>query len=172
MSIVTETGAGLSNGETYASVVAFKAYCDARGVSYAAFTDAQLEQFLRKAADYIGETYRTRWCGYRVTETQALDWPRSLAAKPDQLGSVGIRYYLTTEIPAEVIRAQNEMTIRASAGDDLTADTTQTIKREKVGAIETEYAEHSRAGTAYLAVDRLLALLLSRSGASVMLRRS
>ena len=88
MSLIVEDGTGRADAESYASVSVADAYHTARGnTAWAALaTTALKEAALRKATDYLGQTYGLRWKGYRMTTTQALDWPRELVCRPGFYG--------------------------------------------------------------------------------------
>lgn len=165
MAIVVEDGTGKADAASYATVAAFKAHCDARGITYGA--DATIEQRLRVGFDYMLQAYRTRWAGYRSTTTQAGDWPRYDVPRRD----LGLdAYYASNVIPAEIVQANVLLAVRATVGEDLTPDETQAIKREKVGVIETEYQDFTTTGARYPAVDRLVAPFLANGGAARMMR--
>jgi hypothetical protein len=165
MALVTEDGTGKADAASYATVAAFKAHCDARGITYG--TDATIEQRLRAGFDYMLQTFRTRWAGYRSTTTQAGDWPRYDVPRRD----LGLdAYYVSNAIPAEITLANILLAVRATPGEDLTPDETQAIKREKVGQLETEYQDFTTSGERYPAVDRLVAPFLSNGGAARMMR--
>lgn len=139
MAIVIEDGTGLPNAEAYISVADADAYFAARGnAAWAALTEAQKEQALRLGADYMGAEYGRRWCGKRLTDTQALDWPRGVEG-----------------VPEAVKRANAELAVRASAGV-LLADQGAQVKQETVGPISVTYADGARQGTKYAAVDAAL----------------
>ena len=78
MSLVVETGAGLSNAESFVSVAEMDAYFVAFGVpsSYALKTEAEKEILLRVATQYLVAQYRGKWRGAQSTQEQALPWPR------------------------------------------------------------------------------------------------
>lgn len=150
MALVVEDGTGLPNAEAYASVAEADAYFSARGNAvWAALDTSQKEAALRLGADYMGDVYGPRWCGERLTTTQALDWPR---------GEEGV--------PAAVKRANMELAVRASAGP-LQADVGPAVKSETVDVISVTYADGARTGVVeYAAVDSALfaAGLLCRGG--------
>lgn len=150
MAFVVETGAGLSNSNSYASVAAADSYVADRGITgWAALTQTVKEQSLTKATDYLEQTYREAWKGYRVTSTQALSWPREQVEVDTFPVAANI-------VPTAVIRACIEMALRASAGDDLIADLGQQIIRERVDVIETTYAEFGTQSARYPAVNKLV----------------
>ena len=150
MAFVVETGAGLSNSNSYASVAAADSYVADRGIAgWTALTQTVKEQSLIKATDYLEQTYREAWKGYRVTSTQALSWPRSEVV-------VDTFPVAANVVPAAVIKACIEMALRASDGEDLIADLGQQVIREKVDVIETEYAEYGSVAARYPAVNRMV----------------
>jgi len=161
MTLIVEDGTGLAGAESYVSVADADAYHAGRdNTAWAAIsTTALKEAALRRATDYLGG-FAERWKGYRLTETQALDFPRCNVPKP---GTGGASYYGSSEVPAPLVKACCELALRASAGD-LSEDTGQEIIREKVGQLETEYQPGSRAGSKFPAVDSLLGPLLTGSG--------
>ena len=150
MAFVVETGAGSASANSYASVANADSYVADRGLTgWAALTTSVKEQSLIKATDYLEQTYREAWKGYRVNSTQALSWPRSEVIVDTFPVAANI-------VPVAVVRACIEMALRASAGDDLIADLSQQVVRERVDVIETEYAEYSSPAAKYPAVNRLL----------------
>ncbi|MDM0041876.1 hypothetical protein QTI05_22740 [Variovorax sp. J22R193] len=143
--------------EAYISVAAADAYFLARGnATWAALTTTQKEQNLRKGADFMGQVYGTRWQGYRVSSTQALDWPRS--------GVVAFDFDVPyTSIPTAIANANAEFALRASTGE-LLADQGRATKREKVGPLEVEYMDYATMATTYPAINGMLLPYLNGSG--------
>lgn len=170
MPLVVEDGTGLANAESYISVADATTYHANRGnAAWAALaSDTVREQKLRIATEYLSDKYRLRWKGVRVTATQALDFPRYGIVREDYyvVSSVppssidGTIYYPSDEVPAEAIRACAELALRAIDGP-LLDDVTQKVKREKVGPIETEYADGASATVTYSAIDGMLAPFLN-----------
>lgn len=174
MTLVVEDGTGLSTAEAYISAADASTYHTARGnAAWAALaSDAVREQMLRRATDYMGQVYRVRWAGNRVTTTQALDWPRVNVPMRDGPGGRGSypSYYPSNAVPAAVARACAELALRASAAA-LIPDEGQAVKRKKVGPVEVEYQDYSRATKTYRAIDNLLEPLLG-SGGGIRIVRS
>ncbi|MBI5940662.1 MAG: hypothetical protein HY859_09570 [Caulobacterales bacterium] len=158
MALVVEDGTGKADAESLASVLAYKAHCDGRGITYG--NDAAIEILLRKGTDYLGQTYRQQLAGRRVSTTQALDFPRIEVPQRD-VGSFA--YYPSDEVPAEVVKACIEASIRADSAE-LSPDIEQAVKREKVGPIETEYQDYSTGRKTYPAIDNLMAPFLRSAG--------
>jgi hypothetical protein len=160
MAFVVETGAGLQNSNSYASVAAADDYVAERGIAgWSGLDTSAKQQALIKATDYLEATYRDAWKGDRVTQTQALSWPR-ISAYVD-------RFLLDSNIvPQPVIKACIEMALRAAAGETLIADQGQRVKREKVDVIEIEYQDYSDPAQRYPFVNKMLAAYLKSSGDS------
>src|SRR5690606_27756416 len=84
MALIVEDGTGLPNAEAYISVADADSYFAKRGNSaWAALTVDAKEVALRLGADYMAAVYGPRWCGERLTDTQALDWPRDEQGVPE-----------------------------------------------------------------------------------------
>lgn len=181
MAIVVEDGTGKADAESYISVADASTYHTARGnTAWAALaSDTVREQMLRRATEYITGKYRLRWKGYRVSATQALDWPRSLVVRPDyayagsngQTVIGGDYYFPSDEVPVEVVRACAELALRAISGP-LADDLGQKVKREKVGPIENEYVDGAPATVTYTAIDNMLAPFLKSLGLFVPVTRA
>lgn len=176
MTLIVETGAVVAGAESYISVADATAYHAARGVTaWAALaSDTVREQVLRRATDYMLQTYRGRWKGYRKDAAQTLDWPRTFVyLEPFVHGAVGVYPYLVADdaVPEEVKRACAELALRAAAGE-LLKDLTQGKVHVKVGPIETEYDRYSPRLASYTAVDAMLAPYLERSAGAVRVVRA
>lgn len=161
MPLEVEDGSAKAGAETYASVGEADAYHSGRGNhAWAPIAEIAKERALRRAADYLGETYGTRWQGVRAAANQALDWPRQGAPVRD---GPAWACYASDEVPPEVRRACMELALRALSGA-LAPDRGQAVKRERAGSVEMEYQDGSTALPAYPQVDRLLAPLLVGTG--------
>jgi hypothetical protein len=173
MSLNVETGTGSSTSESFASVADADLYHSNRGNSaWAAIASTALkEAALRKATDFMEQSYRLRWLGYRVSITQALSWPRDEVQRQDFTFLNQYSYYPNNEVPSEVKNACAELALKASA-DELSPDLTQGVIREKVDVLEVEYDKYSSQSPRYVAIDRLLAPFLNGSSASRSVVRS
>ena len=73
--MIVEDGTGLTDSNSYVSVVFADDYFSARGVSgWDALTNEQKEQSLIRATDYIDSVFQ--WYGKKATKEQALRFPR------------------------------------------------------------------------------------------------
>ena len=171
MALITEDGTGRADAESYCSLADATAYHAALGnAAWAALaTDELREQALRRASVYMVQAYRLRWAGYRKRDAQALDWPRYEVPKPDTSVGRFMAYYSENIVPTEVRNACAELALRAASGD-LAADQGQAVIERTVGPITTKFAPGSLAAKRYVAVDRLLAPMLTDGGSSSALR--
>ena len=159
--LIIETGAGLTDAESYASIVAADARCASLGVTaWAAFEEDSKEIALRKATLFMA-IYRTRWAGRRVYQQQALDWPRY---------NVEVDGFILPSniVPADVVNACIDLAVRAGNGEDLLPDLdtgSNAIKKDKTGPLETEYFQNTTdARERFVAVDAILAPYFGAAG--------
>lgn len=130
MTIVVETGAGLTNSNSYVSESEVSTWATNRGYT---LSDT-VSQLIYKSMDYL-ETLA--FIGLKETETQALQWPRT---------GVWIDgfYIEPTTIPQDLKNAQMALCVILDSGNgnfDPMDNTERAIKREKVGELELEYAD-------------------------------
>jgi hypothetical protein len=174
MPLIVEDGTGKADAESYISVADATAYHAARGNAAwtAVASDTVREQLLRKATDYMVATYRERWAGYRVSTTQALDWPRyEVPIRDSATEGTYTAYYASDAVPAAVSRACAELALRAIDGD-LAADLDVPVTSEQVGPISVTYAEGARQTTTYRAVDAMLSPFLASAGGMIKVVRA
>jgi hypothetical protein len=169
MSIIIEDGSGKADSEAYVSVADATSYHALRGnASWAVLTEAQCEQALRKATDYMTQVYRLRWDGSRVNGVQALDFPRAFVKMPDYFysnldgftGISGNYYFPNDEVPQEVKNACAELALKSISGE-LAPDLERSVVKEKIDVIEIEYDKNAVQYTRYRAIDNMLAPFLN-----------
>lgn len=175
MSLVVETGAGLSTAESYVSVADADAYHALRGnTTWADLDDLeQKEPALRRATDYMLQIYRSRWKGVRMQATQALDWPRSgVYTEPFMHGAVGEYPYLVPDdiVPVEIARACAKLALNATT-TDLAPNLDRMTTRETVGPLTVEYAPGAVQYVRYRDVDGMLAPYLNATSVCKLLVR-
>jgi hypothetical protein len=172
MALIVEDGTALINSESYISVVDARTYVsDFYGTSHAFYvlTDAEIERYLRRAAQYMEGKYEHRWRGYRKTYEQALAWPRTAVDDP-------LRSPLLEELsyPQKILgKAQTEIAIRIAAGTDVNPDLDRggMVKREKADVLEIEYFEGAPGQFAMPQVDETLSRYLKGSKHSLEIVR-
>ena len=159
--LTIETGAGLADAESYASVAAADARCASLGLAaWATLAEADKEIALRKATIFLG-TLRSRWAGRRMSSDQVLDWPR--------YGVMVDGFTVPSNIvPADVVNACIDLAVRAGRGEELLPDLdtgSNAIKKDKTGPLETEYFQNTTdARERFVAVDALLAPYFGSAG--------
>lgn len=159
--MIVEDGTGLSTAQSYISVANADTYHTAHGNTTWTGVDALKEAALVRATQALDARYD--WPGFRLVSTQALDWPRYDAYDVDG--------YILSDVPQGIKDALCEMALlELVTPGELTESVEVSVKREKVGALETEYFERPR--TSYPAVDNALRRILRRSGGIQIVRRA
>ena len=112
---VVETGSGSATANSYISLADADDYVDnylRNKSAWTGLTDGLKQQYLREATQALDGIYGARWRGYRFSDTQALDWPRTSAVTSD--GWIVSQ----TEIPEAIKRATVELAWRALQDTD------------------------------------------------------
>lgn len=105
--------------------------------------------------------------GYRVTNTQALKWPRSWVLVP---GEPYANYYATDEIPKLIKDAVCELALSLLASDTLAPTGLENFKSVSVGPISIEMNQPVNSGILPDQVSRLLRGLRVGSSGAMMVR--
>lgn len=155
----------------YGTTAGYKAWADARGVSYADKTDEQIDAARERASDYIDGAYRGQFPGVRTAgRDQTREWPRAGAYDREGLpvDSAGVPVEIET---ATYEGAKRELESPGSLAPDIAAGD-PILKRRKVASIEREWdVNRSRNAAVFRAIDQALGSLIvvraSYSGASV-----
>ena len=134
MAFVTEDGTGLALANGYVTVAFADAYFLDRGnaIWAAVATDAEKEQAIVRATDYIDKRFGIRFKGVKQSSDQGLEWPRA--------GAVDNDGYVFDDVPRNLEKATAEYALRALSAT-LAPDNSNSgvkITRKKVGPIETE----------------------------------
>ena len=132
MALVIEDGSVVSGANSYVTLAEFKAWADARDITYNADDNALEAQILR-AMDYLERLF---FIGNKAKENQPLQWPRTEAL-------IDGYYADATEIPKEVKTALYEATVVEAAGYSELENQSRKTLRERVGDIEVQYADNS-----------------------------
>lgn len=169
MALTVEDGTGKADAESYASVATADTYLAARGYTlWATMSEAEREQALRRATDYMEGAYGDRWGGCRATEAQALAWPRvDVMAK-------GCRGYVPPNVvPPQVRNACCALAFKAASGelarDD---DPTMRVKSKTVGPLGVVYQDSASSRVKYPAIDMTLRAFLAGGSNEVRLVRA
>lgn len=148
----------------YGSTAGYKAWADARGYTYAGFTDAQIDAARLRASDYIDGQFKRLFPGERANgRDQDREWPRSDAY--DREGSL----IPSTTVPVEIENATYEGTRRELAqADSLAPDIRPgggVVTRVKAGSTEVEFANTGSSQPSFTAIRNALApLILAGAG--------
>ena len=161
--LIVEDGTGKEGADSYCSVRDASLFHSARGSGDA--WDAVKDQSanLRKATDYITQTYRENWIGARGSVGQGLDWPRMNAPWPGR--NSGFRPDNT--IPNELKYATAELALRVESGD-LLRDIGRETLSESVGEVSVTYQPGTNRQTRYASVDGWLAGLITFGGSGMI----
>ena len=144
---VYETGEGLPNANSLASVQDFKDYYSLRNIDISTLTDTQIEGFLVLGTDYIVQKYDFK--GSKLKDTQSLPFPRVINNE--------------TIFPTNVKYATILLAFKSQNGS-LLADSQQQVKKEKVDVLEVEYMDGSSSEVVYNDVLGYLKPYLSNAG--------
>jgi len=169
MALTVETGAGLAGADSYLSVADADTYHTAHGnpTTWSAIgTDAEKEEALRLATQYLDLAYAGQWRGAKGAQAQALAWPR-IQAETD-----GGYIFSSTALPLLLRHATAALALlhvtETAAGSSLLPDqsTPASVEREKVAVgsieIDTTYTGGNAPFKKYSMVDLMLrALTLS-----------
>lgn len=153
--LVIEDGTAKTNAESFVTLVETRAFALARGVTLSEDDDA-LTVLVTKSIDYV-KSRRKEYDGTKLTETQALPFPRTGAYIDDVLVPDGT-------IPIEVKEFQNGVILAVNAGIDLFPTTQdRALKRKKTGPLESEWFSEGFMPTVSF-IDSLIEPLLSADG--------
>lgn len=153
MSIVVETGAGLTNANAYLSEADADAYFADRG-NPTAWTGANKAAALIYATAHIDGRYN--FVGSVQVLTQSLKWPR-LDAYDDEG-----RLEASGAVPTRIEYATAELALlHLSTALNSTHSRGGQVTREKVGSLEVSYADGAPAEVQTPHVTRILSGLLS-----------
>lgn len=154
IAIIVEDGSGVTNANSYSTVTNAREYAASRGVVLPSDND-EVAAMLIRSADYL-EAQACRYQGRRATSAQSLEWPRvGVILHCDEVPSF--------VIPKSLIAAQIQLAIAINDGFDLQPNVSPQdyVVREKVGPIDTEYADPTKVGImpTFTGVNALLAPL-------------
>lgn len=133
MPLIVEDGTGIADANSYVNLTSARDLAAMRGITLS-IDDIELTAQLIQAADRL-TSYESRFTGERVTGDQGLSFPRNYACRYGKPLS-------NTSIPKELKLAQITLADYIESGFNLWASpVVEGVIREKVGPIETEYAE-------------------------------
>lgn len=121
-----EDGTGLAAANSYASISYADDYHEGRGNTswtHSSVTDAEKENALVRATDYIEKRFGTKFRGWRGSSTQSLQWPRIDAE--DNAG------YLVSGVPDKLKQAVTEYAMRSISLHELSPDPISPVPVQK-----------------------------------------
>jgi hypothetical protein len=171
--VITAT-VGSSSANSFVTEAEMDAYCEGRLNATAWTSDAAaLPALVEATRDISAQLFK----GYRVTDTQALSWPREYCPVPVTdttadtiIGESGVVEYATTVIPQRVKDATCELAvqfIKAGTTDIATESASDGVIRKTVDVLTTEWAApgmRARGLNRYRSVMRFIRPLLASSG--------
>lgn len=133
MSLILETGIGVSNANAYVDISYVDNYLLERGINDEwdlLNTDTLKESHIINATEYIELRFQNLFVGEKLTSNQSLSFPRKYGDDKEDLGS----------FPEAIKKANSEYAYISLTGTLLKNTSDQLVKREKskVGPIETE----------------------------------
>lgn len=149
MALVIEDGSIVSGANSYVTLAEFKAWADARGVTYG--TDAAVEAQIVRAMDYIESL---AFKGLKKDQYQALQFPRV------HLIIDGFEVNSST-IPTELKNAVFEAVKLEIDGDGKLTPEERVTMSETVGSISVTYAPNQGSTRVTPAMTKALAKLVN-----------
>jgi len=161
MAFTSEDGTGLSAANAYVSVAEADAYFAETTTQWGG-TNTSKERAIVRATRTIDLMGANKFLGTKLTETQALAWPRDEAYDRDGIELTGIPVYLK--------RAVCEAALQELLSEGVTMpNTTQQVVTERVeGAVQVTYSEGSYQGTTFRAIRGWLDYICKGSGMRVV----
>lgn len=168
MALIVEDGTQVANANTYASLAYASTYFSSIGKADDWGNLADQTAVLIRAQQYMYRVYHNSWAGYRVANSQALDWPRVWVPILDVAGGFGPypNYIAVTTIPDQVKQAQCELALRFGVNGDLITDLPQQVLSEQVGSVKVTYDPSSPGFTIYREINLILSALLANSNSA------
>jgi hypothetical protein len=125
--LVVETGTGSSTANSYCTELFCTTYFQNQGgnTAWDAADKIQRERALMRATFWINQTYGDRFVGYRQVNTQALEFPRSLAYDRQGYEIEGVPVALqraTAEIARRYLEDSTQFLADTAAGSNVVAD--------------------------------------------------
>lgn len=169
---------GASNANSFVTEAEMDAYCEGRLNASAWTSDAAALPALVEATRDLSNL---TWKGWRVTETQALSWPREHVRDPDAIydedvGELGYPEYATDIIPQRVKDATCELALaylKAGTTDLASVDADTNLTSKTVGPLSKSWGPAGKpTGLArFPRVQQLIAPLLSPAASGLTVVR-
>lgn len=159
MAFIVETGTGITNANSLASVAFANAYHADRGNAvWATFGLERKQANLIKATDYFVGIYGQSLLGDLVSSAQALPFPRTVN-------------YVNVGNPIRIQEAIAELAFVADSMSLYPANNVRTKKRVKIGPLEVEYDGNAPQAAKFVAVVLKLATWLKAGSLNTSMAR-
>lgn len=160
---------GGESANSYATLEEFEVWADGRHPA-TAYDEATEDERTRALISATVRLDQEQYRGVRASATQALQWPRYGAEKPDL--SYSDVWYASDEIPTRVKRAQMDLAYQLLAGGYSPDDTgLEGFENVQVGSLNITPNKFRRAGTLTESVRREIRPLMRSGGNTVQLLR-
>lgn len=140
MAVSIDATVGGASANSFATLAEFTTYMEGR-LNSSKFDDASPDDKNRALVEATRDVDVQDYLGHRVTDTQALDWPRQWARDPD---SPIQDYYTTTVVPQRVKDAVMELAfqfLKAETTDIAMPEKTDGVLEKKIDVLNTKYAD-------------------------------
>jgi hypothetical protein len=149
--------------DSYGNEVGLTAFALLRGIAIALPTGSTqtLDEYKTTLLISAMDNNETKsYLGVKTVSTQALQFPR--------YGIIIDSYDIdSTTVPTDIVKAQYIAALKIYEGYDLQSTLGQSIKREKVSSLETEYQDYTSGAETHRALDDILSPFI-QSGSKVV----
>ena len=169
LALIKETGAGLANANSYASVADGDAFHDGHlyATAWTAADENKKSTALAMATRLIDAEYQ--FLGVRAVVTQSLQWPRENCPDPDAGDLVAV-----TMVPKAVVQATCELARELIIADRTASPQGEGLSFQNVGSSQTGYNKADTRPIIPAVVQALLAkfgvLIKAKSGMVKLVR--
>ncbi len=148
LTVIKETGAGLADANSYASVADGDAYFEGHlyATAWAGATSTTKAAALVMATRLVDTQFQFN--GYRTSETQALQWPRERCPDPDRnlVTSTPLSPVLTNFVPSDLVPQGVAFAVCEMARELLIADRTAAPPGEGLTSLQTSHSTSDASG--------------------------
>jgi hypothetical protein len=152
MTLIIEDGSQVVGANSYITTTELTTYATARGVTLT----ASAEVLIISAMDYIESL---AYQGYKVSSTQALQWPRSYVY-------IDGYAFASDDIPQHLKDGLAQVAIAIDAGNGPLTTIGRAKKKVKAGPVEVEYADNATSVAVVRTISAALYKLLDGGGMS------
>lgn len=160
MALVVNATVGDASANSYVTLAEATAYMESR-LNGSAWMTATEDSQNRALVEATRELTPLDWSGTRVTDTQALSWPRRYATNPDST-YFGTQWYDEAVVPQRVKDATCELAfqfLKAGTTDIAALDPTTGVIEKTVDVLTTRWADPYSRPTGLALYPRVLALI-------------